>query len=153
MSVVAGDLFLKGVGGKPRGKLLLGAEAVVRTALFHKLLRVLKVHPHAFALDIGAVFAAHIGALVPRHGCVPQGVVDDIDRALHIPLAVGILDAQDKAAAVASGEQIGVQSGSQIAHMHIAGGTGRKARSYLFQMWFPFSCEMLRRAQLHTETL
>ena len=91
-----------------RGKLLLGAEAVVRLARFHELLGVGQVHVLALALHVGTVIATHVGTFVPLHADAFQRAVDDVHRAGHVAALIGILDAQDELSAVRFGKQIGV---------------------------------------------
>src|SRR5699024_7331121 len=71
--------------------------------------------------------AADVGAFVPVQAGGAQRVVDDVGGALHIAALVGVLNAQDKGAALVLGLQVGVQRGAQVAHVHVAGGGGRKA--------------------------
>lgn len=72
-----------------------------------------------------------VRAFVPEQAGVPHGVVDDVHSAFDLTLLVGVLDAQDHLAAHALGGEVGVERSSQIAHMHIAGGTGRKSGAYM----------------------
>jgi len=39
---------------------------------------------------------------------------------------VGVLDAQDELAAAVAGDEIGVERGAQVAHVHVACGAGRE---------------------------
>ncbi len=116
-------------GGAALGQLLLGAEAVIRLALAHKLLRIGQVHILALGLDVGADRAADVGAFVPVQTRELQALVDLLGRALNQALLVGILDAQDKHAVVLLGEKIGIKRRAQPAQMQITGGAGRKTRS------------------------
>ena len=106
---------------------VLVAEAVVGGALLHQFLGVALEHPHPLALDIRPHRAADIRALVPDQPGLPQGVVDDIHRPLHVPLLVGVLDAQQEGASLVLGGEVGVKSGAQVAHVHVAGGAGGEA--------------------------
>src|SRR5699024_4776954 len=81
-------------------------------------------HPHPFALDIGADRAADIGAFVPDEAGLAEGVVDDVDGAFDIPFAVGVLDAEDKGAVIFFGDQVGIEGGTEVADVHIAGRAG-----------------------------
>ena len=105
---------------------LRGAEAVVCLAGLHQLFGVLLEHPHPLRLHIGADRAADVGAFVPQKAGLAQGVVDDVHRTLHLAHLVGILNAQNEGAALALGFQVGVQCGTQVAHVHIARGAGGK---------------------------
>ena len=60
-----------------------------------------------------------------------HGALDDGDSVLHLPLLVGVLDAQDELALIVTGDQVGVEGGAQVAHMHIAGGRGGKPSANL----------------------
>ena len=108
---------------------LVGAEAIVSLALFHQFQRILFKDAHALALHIRAHRAADIGAFVPIHAGFTQGFIDHIRCALYQTPLVGILDAQDKSAALMFGRQIGVQRSAQVAHMHIARGRRCKTGS------------------------
>ena len=101
---------------------LLSAEAVIGIALLYQLFCILLEHTHSLALDIRAVVSADIGALVPVHAVLLEGLVDNIHRALNISLLVGVLDAQDKAALIVLGGQVGIERSSQVADVHIARG-------------------------------
>ena len=104
----------------------LGAEAAVRAALFDQLPRVLGVEVAALGLDIRAVIAADIRTFVIGQACLTHGLVNQIDRAGHFALLIGIFDAQNELAAVLLGEQIGIQRGAQAAQMQIARWAGGK---------------------------
>lgn len=93
----------------------LGAEAAVRAALFDQLPRVLGVEVAALGLDIRAVIAADIRTFVIGQARLTHGLVNQIDRAGHFALLIGIFDAQNELAAVLLGEQIGIQRGAQAA--------------------------------------
>ena len=108
----------------------LGAEAVVGFARFDQLLGILFEHAHALALDIGADGAADIRAFVPSQAGGAQRVVNNIGCALHQAALIGILNAQDKGAAVMAGLKISIQCGAQVAHMHIARGGRCKPGAY-----------------------
>ena len=112
-------------------RLALLAEAVVGVAQLHQQLGILAVGVTALGLDIGGHGAAHIGTLVVAQAAFGHGAVDHIHSAVHQTALVGILDTQDEGAAVVAGNQPGVERGTQIAHMHIAGGRGGKAGTHL----------------------
>ena len=95
-------------------------------------------HAHALALDIGADRAADVGALVPGQTGGLQRVVDNVGGALDQTALIGVLNAQDKGAAVVARLQIGVQCGAQVAYMHIACGGRRKAGTNICHSDFPF---------------
>ena len=102
----------------------LFAEAVIRAAFFRQKPGILTVGVPALGLDIRGHGAAHIGAFVVGKAALRHGAVDHIGGALHQTALIGVLDAQDERAAVAAGDEPGVQRRAQIAHMHIAGGGG-----------------------------
>ena len=95
-------------------------------AAFDQLLGVLHIDGLALALDVGAVVAAHTGAFVVVQAGLGQSAEDHIHSALHQPLLVGVLDAHDELAALALGDEIGIQRGAQVADVHIPRGTGGK---------------------------
>ena len=53
-----------------------------------------------------------------------HGAVDHIRCTFHQAALVGVLNAEDEGAVVVAGDEPGIQSGAQIAHMHVAGGRG-----------------------------
>ncbi len=125
-----------GIGGAVKvAAVLLGlalfAEAVVCAAFFHQQAGILAVGVPALGLDVGRHGAAHIGALVVGQAALGHGTVDDVHRTLHQTALVGVLDAEDKRAAVRAGDEPGIQRGAQIADVHVAGGRGGKAGTHL----------------------
>ena len=111
-----------GVAFVELGQPLFGAEAAVGAALLNEQLSVFFIVSHPLGLDIGAGRAAHVGAFVIVQAAGVHGALDDLHRVLHFPFLIGVLDAQDKFPSRMAGDQIGVQGGAQIAHVHIAGG-------------------------------
>ena len=91
MAVVAAGKFVGGIVFE-RIEPFFGAEAVVRFAFAHQLLGVRTVHPKPFALDVGTVGAADVGAFVPGKPGAAQSVVYDVHRALDVTFLVGVLD-------------------------------------------------------------
>ena len=85
---------------------------------------VLAVQIPPFRLDIGAHGAAHIGAFVMGQAALGHGAVDHVRGAFHQAALIGVLNAQDEGAVVVAGDEPGIQSGAQIAHVHVAGGRG-----------------------------
>ncbi|MPM91666.1 hypothetical protein SDC9_138797 [bioreactor metagenome] len=67
------------------------------------MLGIRTIHRLSLALHIGAVVAADVGAFVPIHTDVLEGIVDNIHRALDKAALVGVLDAQDELATVLLG--------------------------------------------------
>ncbi len=105
---------------------VLIAEAVVGCPFLHQLEGVVLEHPHPLALDIRTHRPPHVGALVPQKTGLPEGIIDDVHRSLHVPLLVGVLDAQDEDTILGFGGEVGIQGGAQVPNVHIAGGTGGK---------------------------
>ena len=128
--VAAGIVGAVKVAGVLLGGALL-AEAVVSAAFFHQQAGVFAVGVPALRLDVRRHGAAHIGTLVVGQMALGHGAVDDVGSALHQPPLVGILDAEDKRAAVRAGDEPGVQRGAQVADVHVAGGGGGKAGTHL----------------------
>ena len=112
-------------------RLALLAEAAVGVALFHQQLRVLLVQGAALGLHIGAHRAAHVRAFVMLQVALSHGLVDHIHSAFHQTALIRVLNTEDELAVVVSCNKIGIESGPQIAHMHIAGGRGRKTGAHL----------------------
>ena len=125
-----------GIGGPVKfAGILLGfrlfAEAVVGTAFFHQQAGIAAIGVPALRLDIGGHGAAHIGAFVVVKTALGHGAVDHVHGALHQTALVGILDPQNKGAAVIAGDQPGIQRRAQVTHMHIAGGRRRETGTHL----------------------
>ena len=118
---------------------LLIAETVVSLALLDQLLGIFQVDPLllTLALYIGPHAAVLIRALVMHQPSGCQCAVDDVHRPLHIAFLVCVLYPQDKISALMFRDQIGVQRGSQIAHMHPSRGTGGKSCSDSFHVLTP----------------
>jgi hypothetical protein len=55
-----------------------------------------------------------------------HGAVDHIASTFHQTALIGILNAEDKGTVSMAGYQPGVQSGTQVANVHIAGRGGSK---------------------------
>ena len=106
-------------------KALLGAEAAVRLAIFYKLLGVGQVHVLALGLDIRAEPAANVGAFVVLKSSELERIIDKVDRALNKALAVGVLNPQNKFAALRFRHKVLIKSRAKISHMHKARGAGR----------------------------
>ena len=125
-----------GIGGPVKfAGILLGfrlfAEAVVGAAFFHQQAGIAAIGVPALRLDIGGHGAAHIGAFVVVKTALGHGAVDHVHGALHQTALVGILDPQNKGAAVIAGDQPGIQRRAQVTHMHIAGGRRRETGTHL----------------------
>ena len=114
----------------PGLKLLLGAKARVGRAALHQLHRVGQVGVAPLGLDVGAVVAAHVRALVVFQPRLTQALVDQLHRAGHLALLVGVLDAQDELAPVLLGEQVGVEGGAQSAQVQVTRRAGCEPGAY-----------------------
>ena len=135
MLVVAERLAALLALGAQRVQALLGAEARICCAQLDQLPGVLAVYVAALGLYIRAVIAADVGTLVVVEAHFAQRLVDQFDSAGHLALLVGVLYAQYEAAVgLRLGQQVGKQRRAQVAHVHIAGGTGRKTCAY--HHWF-----------------
>ena len=117
---------------------LLVAEAVVGGSLFDQLERILFVDLLAFALHIGSHRTADVGPLSVDETGFGQRLIDNINGALHLALLIGILNAEDKSAAVFFCQQIGIKRSAQISNMHVAGGAGSKTGTNRAHCAHPF---------------
>ena len=90
---------------------LLVAEAVISLAFFNQLFRVLHIDACrlALTLHIGAYASVLVRTLVMLQARFLHGTINDIDRALHIALLVGILDTKQEISVLMLGNQICVQ--------------------------------------------
>ena len=114
----------------PGLELLLGTKARIGGTALHQLHGIGQVDATPLGLDVGAVVAAHIRALVIFQASLPQALVDQLHRAGHLAFLIGVLDAQDELAPVLLGEQVGVEGGAQSAQVQIACGAGREPGAY-----------------------
>ena len=103
------------------------AEAVVRAALFDQKLGVPAEQTAPLGLDIRADRTADVGTLVVGQAALGHCPVDHIDRTLDQTALIGVLDAQDERAAVAARDEPCIKRRAQIADVHVARGTWRKA--------------------------
>ena len=106
---------------------LLRAKAIVGMAGLDQLFGIRQIEVAALGLHIGAAGAADIRAFVMREAGGGERLVDQLDRARHLALLIGVLDAQDELAAVAAREQIGVQRRAQVAQVHVSRRAGGEA--------------------------
>ncbi len=123
-------------------QLLRGAEAAVGLALGQQALGVLSVDLQPFGLAIGAEIALFFalfslgkparpartgGAFVPVQA-QPAQILDELSLIACLgAFQVGVLDAEDELAAVATGKEPVVERGAGIAHMKQASGRRSKA--------------------------
>ena len=129
VAVIAGGLLALNLLGAHGLKALRGAVAVVGAPLLNELLGGVFIELQALRLVVRPIVAADIGAFVPVQLQPAQGIKDVLLRPLHLAGDVGVLDADDELAAVATGEEPVKQSRADIAHVGIAGGAGGKADS------------------------
>ena len=113
---------------------ILVTEAVVGRALFHQLQGIVLKHPHALALNIGPHRAADIRALIPHKAGFLERIIDNIHSAFHIALLIGVLDSQNKLAALGFCHQKSIQGRSEISHVHISCGAGGKPGPHLIKI-------------------
>ena len=103
------------------------AEAVVCAALFAQKFCILAEEVAPLRLDIGTHGAAHIRTFIVRQAAFCHGLVDHVDRAVDQTALIGVFDAENELTAKVAGDEPGIECRSQVADMHIARGTGRKA--------------------------
>ncbi|MNC26906.1 hypothetical protein D3C75_750570 [compost metagenome] len=103
------------------GETFFIAEAVIRMAMLHQLPRLLQVNILAFALHVGPAAASDIRAFIMVQPGQVQGIIDDLYSLVYQPFPVRILDPENEGAFLGLGQQIGIQCGSQVPDMHVAG--------------------------------
>ena len=112
------------------GELLIGAEARVRVALIHELLRELLVDGAALGLAVGAVRSGVVRTLVPVEA-EPLEVPDHGVLGLAGgPRGVGVLDAEDELAAHPARVEPVEEGGAGPADVEVAGGGRREAHAH-----------------------
>ncbi len=103
----------------------------MRAAQIDQLVGVFLVNRAAFGLDVRTVRSADVGTFVVFQADHFHRFVDDVDRAGDEPFLIGVFDAQDELAARAFGNQIFVQSGSEVSDVHVARrGRGESASDF-----------------------
>ena len=102
MAIVAAALFFIVEGFQT----FFCAEAVIRLSLTHQLFRVGTIQVFPLALDIRAKRAADIRALVMFEPHLSQRVVNHLHGAFHQTFLIGILNAQNKLAALRFRNQV-----------------------------------------------
>ncbi len=127
--LVIGRIFLPVDHGLQTFEPFLRAEAVVGVPLSYQLLGVFPVNPrlHPLGLHIGPDASVPVRTFVIVKARFLQRAVDDIHRALHIALLIGVLDPKHENAPGMPGNQIRIQSRAKISHMHLPRGTGCKS--------------------------
>ena len=109
----------------------LFAEAAVGMAPLHQQLGILLIKRPPLRLHIGGHRAAHIRAFVMLQMALGHGLIDHVHGALHQTALIRILNAEDELSAGVPGDEIGVEGGTQVANVHIAGGGRGEAGAYL----------------------
>ena len=103
--------------------LFFAAETVVGLTQIDQFMRIFTVdaRSHTVGLHIGSVISADIRSFIMRKGTLFQCLVDDIDGTFDQSSLVGVLDPEYEITVIFFGDQIGIESCSEIADMHIAG--------------------------------
>ena len=78
----------------------------------------------ALRLNVGGDGTSNIGTLVPCKTTLGEGAINNFGSAFYKTALVSILYSKDKSAACIAGNEPGIESGAQIADVHIAGGAG-----------------------------
>jgi hypothetical protein len=103
------------------------AEALVRLAFLHQLVRNPLVNLQPLRLVIRRIGTADFGSLVPVQPQPAQRVQNRLLGAFYKARAVGIFDSHDEFAPVMAGEDPVEQRGANVAHMGHACRAGRVA--------------------------
>ena len=136
VAVVTRDLLARGLLRAQGGEALLRAEAEVRRASVHELLRGLLVERQALRLDIWGVRTTLARALIPADVHPAEAVVDRVDRARNEAVLVGVLDPEDERALVLAREEIVVERRPHAPDMERAGGRGREPNADRHEVQF-----------------
>ena len=104
-----------------------GAETAVSVPLGDELFGVFPIDRQAFRLEVRAEIAADPGAFIPVNIQPIQAVEDGVHGAGDEPFPVGVLDADDEAAAVVTGKEPVEKGGADVADMRVTGRAGRIA--------------------------
>ena len=122
-------LVLLGFGALGVKRFLRAEARIYGVALFQDLKGFL-ISVHALHLEVGAVLAANLGALVPVKAEPFHGVDDDAHVLFGGTLGVGVLDAQDEVAALSAGESPVEDRGAGAADVEAAGRRRREADAH-----------------------
>ena len=108
-------------------------ESIVGVALVDQLAGVFFIDAKGFpfALAVGAVGAALVGALIGFEAAPGEGIEDILFGAGYVAGLVGVFDPEDEVAAVAAGKEVVVKDGSYAPQVKAAGGAGCKAKTNL----------------------
>ena len=112
-----------------RGQLFRCAIAFERMAVGQQPVAMFGVDRAAFRLAIGSVRTADVRTFIPAQAQPAQRIQDHLFRLQRRACLIGILDAQQKFAAMLFGKAIIYQRNIGCADMGITGGGGRNART------------------------
>ena len=143
---------LLGSRGAPLLQLFFSAEAAVGVAALYELLRKGQIHAFSFALYIGAIFAANVGAFVPVHAHVPEGAVDKVGCALYKSFLIRILYAEQELAVVMAGKEISVKAAAKISYVHIPRRRRGKACAYFHKCFLSYALKLSLRPTILLNT-
>ena len=103
------------------GDRLTGRGVSVGATSRNEALRPFVVDIAALTLEVGAVFAAFVGAFVPVEPEPCQGLFDEFSGALDVTGSVGVFDAQNKSAMILFSDEVRINCRTDIADMDVAG--------------------------------
>ena len=150
--VVLEGLAPLGSRSAPLLQLFFSAEAAVGVAALYELLRKGQIHAFSFALYIGAIFAANVGAFVPVHAHVPEGAVDKVGCALYKSFLIRILYAEQELAVVVAGKEISVKAAAKISYVHIPRRRWGKACAYFHKCFLSYALKLSLRPTILLNT-
>ena len=102
------------------------------------------VQTSPLCLDIRTYRSSDIRTLVVFQPAFLHGLVDHFRGTFHEAVLIRILDSKDEFSSPVACDQVSVQSGSKIAHVHVAGGRRSKSgahfprRDSCFHFFKPF---------------
>ena len=100
------------------------AETIISVASFDEKLGIGKISIFTLGLDIRSDGAADIGAFIPNKPCVFKRTVNNLGRTFYKAGLIGIFDTKNEFTACLAGNKPGVDSCTDAANMHKAGGAG-----------------------------
>ena len=126
------------LGGLAAGERLLAsalqilrvAEAAIRLDLVQEAPRRLGVTLESLALEIRPVRSSHHRPLVPAKPQPGEPLEDSIQGALHVPVLIGVLDAQHEDAAVSPRVEVVEERGAGAPDVEISGRARRESHAY-----------------------
>ena len=104
------------------GKPFCGAVAAVCVSVRYQGVGGFVVKLQSLRLIVWPERPANVGAFVPVQPQPGERLEQHLDRAFHVAVLVGILDANDEVAVIAPGEKPGEDRGSNVAYMCRPGG-------------------------------